>query len=545
MKTYVKIVYCAMIAVAFLTIALFYYHEATEEFSVHGQPGYEVFTDYEFVTYEDISSPTGIVQEYRFILTDVPEHNAAIEFYISHQEVEVYLDSLLMYRLMSGEKNLFTGSTGCSWVRLFISPQDEEKEVRILVYPIYESSIKKNLTILIGDSNTIHSDILHQNNPIMVLGSLSILIGIGLLLFSIIHLHNLTVENNIAMLGIFSVFTGIWKITDMPSAPLLFGHPLVLSAITLLSIPLMTASYIFFLRSQFAEERHKLIDRFGVVCSIIALFTMLLQLTGLADLRETLIYIHVMIIVISLFLMVILIKELLQTHAKKLRATIFGCLVCLFGVLVDMGIYYSTGYADVAVFGLLSFLGYTIFMGYFSLKEALYLMKRGKEAAHFEQLALHDELTGLYSRIYYSQYVDKHKSRPNDCFLIMFDINNLKQCNDTFGHAYGDRLICNSAHLFEQAFLPDGRCIRMGGDEFCVIFRHSTEEEIKTYIAEFEHLVAEFNESHPLEFPIRVAYGYAQFDEKIDADLNDTLRRADRKMYKTKRKMKQPEEYYQ
>lgn len=542
MKAYVKILYYAMIAVAFLIIALFYCHETTEEFSVHDQPGYEIFTGYEFVTYEDTDSPTGIVQEYRFTLTNVEEHNSAIAFYVSHQEVEVYLDNLLMYRLMSGKNNLFTSSTGYSWAEILISPEDEGKEVRILVYPVYESSIKKELSILIGDSNTIHSDILHRNNPILVLGIISILIGIGFLLFSAIHFRNLTVENNLAMLGIFSVFTGMWKITDMTSAPLIFGHPLVLSAMTLLSLPLMTASYVFFLRSQFAKERHKLVDRTGVVCTLVGILTMILQLTGLADLRETLFCIHVMIIVISLFLMTILIRELLQTHAKKLRITMLGCLICLVGVMVDMGIYYSTGYSDVAIFGHLSFMGYTVLMGYSSFKEALYLIKRGKEAARFEQLALHDELTGLYSRTYYSQYVEKHKSRSNDCFLIMLDVNNLKQCNDTFGHAYGDRLICNSAHLLEQAFLPDGRCIRMGGDEFCVIFRHSTEEEIKNYIVEFEHLVAKFNETHPLEFPIRVAYGYAQFDEKIDVSLNDTLQRADRKMYKTKRKMKQPEE---
>ena len=187
---------------------------------------------------------------------------------------------------------------------------------------------------------------------------------------------------------------------------------------------------------------------------------------------------------------------------------------------------------------MIAFLIYVIAMGYMSLKEALQLVKQGKEAKRFEQLAMHDELTGLYNRAFYTQYLKTYNVQQNDCFIIMFDVNNLKQCNDTFGHDHGDLLLKNSASLLEQVFLPDGNCIRIGGDEFCVLLRHTTEDAVKALLEKFDALLKEFNETHPDEFPVRIAYGYTHFDDEKDFDFSDTLRRADKWMYHVKLEMK-------
>lgn len=125
-----------------------------------------------------------------------------------------------------------------------------------------------------------------------------------------------------------------------------------------------------------------------------------------------------------------------------------------------------------------------------------------------------------------------------DCFIVMLDVNNLKQCNDNIGHDCGDRLLKNSAYIIEQAFLPAGKCIRLGGDEFCIILRHINENECQSYLRCFDERLAEFNISHPDEFPIHIAYGYANYDENTDFDFGDTLRRADKRMYQMKMKMK-------
>ena len=74
------------------------------------------------------------------------------------------------------------------------------------------------------------------------------------------------------------------------------------------------------------------------------------------------------------------------------------------------------------------------------------------------------------------------------------------------------------------------------------MYRNSTAEEIESYLTEFDWRLADFNNEHPAEFPVQIAYGYAQFDRQKDQDLNDTLRRADQKMYEMKHRMKEPDE---
>lgn len=177
-------------------------------------------------------------------------------------------------------------------------------------------------------------------------------------------------------------------------------------------------------------------------------------------------------------------------------------------------------------------------MGYVSVKNAIQLIERGKEAKKYEQLAMHDELTGLHNRAFYAQYMKQHNLQQSGCFIIMLDVNNLKQCNDTMGHDAGDRLLKNSAGILEQAFQPNGKCIRIGGDEFCVLLQHTTEKACQSCLKKFDKLLAEFNEAHPEEFPIKIAYGYAQYNEDDDFDFGDTLRKADKRMYQMKVQMK-------
>jgi len=60
--------------------------------------------------------------------------------------------------------------------------------------------------------------------------------------------------------------------------------------------------------------------------------------------------------------------------------------------------------------------------------------------------------------------------RKNQVFgILTFDLNNLKQTNDSLGHEYGDKLIITFANLLAQTFSDYGTVGRTGGDEFVVL----------------------------------------------------------------------------
>lgn len=539
MRKCVKIIYGISFALVMIMLAVFHIHERTNKYVARNEAKCQILTDYDVTSYDNASAPVGITQEYTWILEDIPKRSGCIMFYTIHQEIDIYVGDELLYTLSSNEDNYFSRSTGCDWTTVFLYEEDAGKEIRILVHPIYETSIGNDLTIYSGNYDTIRVNIIMDNFFILLLGIVAIIIGLIFITFVLLNIKNHELDRSIAMLGFFSVFAGLWKISDISSAPLLFPNPLTISSLALISLSMMVTPYIFYIRNQFTRTKHLFWDMLCIGSSLVCIVIVILQLTGTADLRETLPLCHIMTALVIACLLVMLFWEAFHTkYSTKLKITIICCILCLLGTCLDMAIYYISGSSGNMFYCLMAFLIYVVLMGYMSVKEATKLMKRGKEAKRYELLAMHDELTGLYNRAFYAEYLKKHDMQCSDCFIIMLDVNNLKQCNDNIGHDCGDRLLKNSSYIIEQAFLPEGKCIRLGGDEFCVILRHINEEECQTYLRRFDERLAEFNISHPDEFPIHIAYGYAHFDDACDFDFGDTLRRADKGMYQMKMAMK-------
>jgi len=539
MKKYVKILFAISFILVIAMLSIFLVHEKNNEIVSRDEQRCERITDYEVITYENADAPIGLTQEYRFTLNNVPKRGGCLTFNIVHQEVEVYIENTLIYSLTSHKDNKLTSTTGYQWAKAFLYESDEGKELRVLIHPIYESSIKNVPNFYYGNYDTIRTHQIVRSFPILILGNFTIILGVLLILFTLISIRNPEVDRSIAMLGFFAIFAGIWKMADITSASLIFDSPVTLSALAITSLPMMVVPYIYFIRSQCDKSRHFVWDILCMICSGITILIALLQLTGIKDLRETLFLSHAMIVFAIVIVLGLLIWEVRKTKlTKRLQITIFCCFLCIIGTIIDMSVYYIYKTSGNMIYCLLAFTIYVILMGIVSVRDANNLIERGKKAKHFEKLAMHDPLTELYNRAYYSEFIEKNDMQQSDCYVIMMDVNNLKICNDNIGHDKGDLLLQNAAGIIQHAFLPNGKCIRMGGDEFCVLLMNVQEEECIRCLKEFDELLLRFNESYPNEFPVEVAYGYASFDSTQDFDFADTLRRADKMMYQMKIDMK-------
>ena len=538
MRKSIRFIYIFSITLVIVLLGLFHFYEKTDETILRGNAGFTILEDYSFSAYENVNAPAGVTQEYRFTLTDIPKHDACITFYIIHQEVEVYVGDELIYSLKKSDGNYLSKTVGCDWAQAYLYASDEGKEVRILVHPIYESGIGNILTLYYGEYGAIRSEIIINNMPILLTGALSIIAGLLFIAFVVLNIKNLEVDRSLAMLGGFSIFAGLWKISDMASAPFLFEDAQTLSALAIISIIMMLTPYLYFMRNQFGKKTHHFWDVLCHISGIASIALLLLQLTGIADLRETLLLFHGLILFSVIIVVILIIREFrLHVVSKRLKITAFCCCLSLVGTIVDMVTYYYSGNSGDMMYCLLAFLIYVIAMGYITYKETKKLMERGKQAAHYRKLAMHDELTGLYNRAYYADFIHKNDVRRPDCYLIMMDVNDLKKCNDTLGHDKGDELLINASRIIKEAF-PRGKCLRLGGDEFCVILVNSNVQECHDCLNTFDILLDKFNETHPEAFPVNIAYGYASHIAKIDFDFNDTMRRADRMMYQMKLSMK-------
>ena len=92
---------------------------------------------------------------------------------------------------------------------------------------------------------------------------------------------------------------------------------------------------------------------------------------------------------------------------------------------------------------------------------------RRESHAVLQKISFEDGLTGVYNRNKFNAVIDE----KNKCFanagVAYFDINGLKEMNDTKGHSAGDMLIKNAAKCIDEIFKGD--TYRVGGDEFVVI----------------------------------------------------------------------------
>lgn len=90
-----------------------------------------------------------------------------------------------------------------------------------------------------------------------------------------------------------------------------------------------------------------------------------------------------------------------------------------------------------------------------------------------EQMAYQDPLTGLPNRRFLDEVVKaelKRIERNNaESCLIMFDIDDFKQVNDTFGHPVGDQVLRDLAGLLQQSMRGSDFLVRLGGEEFVIL----------------------------------------------------------------------------
>ena len=114
--------------------------------------------------------------------------------------------------------------------------------------------------------------------------------------------------------------------------------------------------------------------------------------------------------------------------------------------------------------------------GSLTLKSADKIQNDYKDARikELEKLAMQDDLTGLKNRRYIREFLTQIINRAkvdNLCVtLLVFDIDNFKHYNDTYGHATGDSVLKQAATMMRRCCRDHDVVGRIGGDEFAVVF---------------------------------------------------------------------------
>lgn len=170
------------------------------------------------------------------------------------------------------------------------------------------------------------------------------------------------------------------------------------------------------------------------------------------------------------------------------------------------------------------------------MRTLLLAAERHRLMSTLRAAAVTDELTGLYNRrgyIYRAASLLKAAS-PKEIWQIFFDVDDLKQINDAYGHWAGDRALIEIAAVLRAAFRASDVVARVGGDEFAVLALAPADAPMPSaWAARWHEPLATLAERH--EFPLAVSVGVAQPDENGRMTPEDLLTRADATMYAAKR----------
>lgn len=155
------------------------------------------------------------------------------------------------------------------------------------------------------------------------------------------------------------------------------------------------------------------------------------------------------------------------------------------------------------------------------------------QAEVFRRLAMFDPLTGLYNRRFAEQRlkaeIARSERRGHALMVVLVDLNDFKQINDTYGHQAGDTVLKEFAKRLNRTTRGSDLAARWGGDEFMMLLVDCEPAQLPSILARlegFEVLV------QGRELPVALAIGWKSYQP--GDQMSDLIDRADRMLYLNK-----------
>ena len=157
------------------------------------------------------------------------------------------------------------------------------------------------------------------------------------------------------------------------------------------------------------------------------------------------------------------------------------------------------------------------------------------------RLIFEDELTGIYNRRFLFQYFQNKvqwETLTSPLSLIMLDLDEFKQINDSYGHQIGDQTLIWIAALLKEISGENGMAIRYAGDEFMLLLLQMDKQaSLEIGARLLKRVRSERFQPNTLEDPLRITFSIGIASAPEDARDGKTLiHQADTALYSAKKR---------
>ena len=434
--------------------------------------------------------------------------------------MNVTVDGQQVFSLQSSDKDPVARSVSSNWCIIPLEPEDAGKRFTVELTPLIADMLPREVEFLVGSNYNIVLGQLREDTPQLIMAMLCI--ALGLIIFLIqcyLQIFTGTSQWDQMFMGVFSVILGIWRITDIRSAPLIFsGNPKLLGYVSIGMLFLASPALIQFVSIHFREKQARKVYILTIVISALGMVALLGQLMGRFDMEESRILSHIALVVGMV--MVVIASFYGGKGSKDAKKQLNWKLLPLLavGIALDILIYYVRRSSSDLIYTCLFFLIFLSISFIGGFRETSRMVYR-------------DVRTGLYNKVRWNELMqteaDSHMG------ILVIDMNGLKRVNDTYGHEAGDRMIIAFADILRNTLPSSCVICRWGGDEFMVMFTRTSRKNLDYYTDALYRATEEYNSTGP-EVELYFAMGAVLAEEHPGMSCSEMARLADERMYHNK-----------
>ena len=150
------------------------------------------------------------------------------------------------------------------------------------------------------------------------------------------------------------------------------------------------------------------------------------------------------------------------------------------------------------------------------------------------QLSVTDSLTGLLNNRTFIETLEGLKNQADKTqkglYLIIFDIDNFKLINDTYGHLTGDQVLVEISETIKKCIRKTDYAARQGGDEFAIILYDAGYETVSAVISRIKLLLKDTGFAS-YKIRVTISCGVMRY---CGGSVQELIRKTDEGMYKAK-----------